>query len=274
MIYKGPLNEYLKLDQIHSEKCLEQPEVLESSLTFVWFNDTTKLVIDNETHTFHQNEIVCLTEFHQIADFDFCNARMIRFNRSFYCVIDHDTEVGCVGILFFGASQLPVLKIPEEDLDTFRTIWKMFEIEMQSNDNLQLEMLQSMLKRFIILSTRIYKKQHGYLQIDILDVDIVRAYNFLVEKHFRTVHTVASYAGMLHKTPKTLSSLFLKLAAKTPLQFIQDRKLLEAKRLLKHTDKSIKEIAFEIGFEDIQTFGRFFKNYTGESPTYFKESKI
>jgi AraC-like DNA-binding protein len=47
--------------------------------------------------------------------------------------------------------------------------------------------------------------------------------------------------------------------------------MLEARRLLKYTDKSIKEIAFEIGFEEIQTFSRFFKNYEGVSPSDFRE---
>jgi AraC-like DNA-binding protein len=47
--------------------------------------------------------------------------------------------------------------------------------------------------------------------------------------------------------------------------------MLEAKRLLHHTYKSVKEIAYEIGFEDLQTFGRFFKNAEGISTTDFKE---
>lgn len=273
MIYYGPTNEYLKLEQVHSKECLEQKETLESPLTFLWFEKDEKVTIDNIEHHIHQNEIVCLTEFHNVEKLNACSAKMIRFNRAFYCIIDHDSEVGCKGILFFGASQLPILKIPDEELEKFQTIWKMFEIEMQSNDQLQLEMLQSMLKRFIILATRIYKQKENYTRIETSEIDIVRHYNFLVEKHFRTMSTVAEYAKLLNKSPKTLSNLFLKLSAKTPLQYIQERKLLEAKRLLRYTDKSVKQIAYEIGFEDSQTFGRFFKNYLGLSPTTFKEER-
>lgn len=274
MIYKGPTNEYLKLEHVHSKKCLEQKEPLESPLTFLWFETSANVTIDNVEHSFEKDEIVCLTEFHKLEELNLCSAKMLRFNRSFYCIVDHDSEVGCKGILFFGASQLPVLKIPDGEVEKFQTIWRMFELEMQSNDDLQLEMLQSILKRFIIMCTRVYKQTENYNGLAKAEVDIVREYNFLVEKNFKTMHTVAEYADVLNKSPKTLSNLFSKVASKTPLQFIQERKLLEAKRLLRYTDKTIKEISYEIGFEDIQTFGRFFKNYVGVSPSKFKEDKL
>jgi AraC family transcriptional regulator, transcriptional activator of pobA len=272
MIYKGKGNEFLELTNIHSNNCFAQKVEVDSPLTFLWFEkDGNKITIDGIEYTFNTNQIVSLTEFHKVDISNVCNAKMIRFNRPFYCIIDHDKEVGCKGILFFGASQLPFFNIPESELEKFQIIWRMFEMEMASRDELQLEMLQSMLKRFVIMCTRIYKSQEKYTKIADSQVNIIREYNFLVEQHFRTIHTVAEYAALLNKSPKTLSNLFSKLSNKTPLQFIQDRKLLEAKRLLTHSDKSVKEIAFEIGFEDLQTFGRFFKNYGGVSPSEFKE---
>jgi AraC family transcriptional regulator, transcriptional activator of pobA len=274
MIYKGHTNEYLQLETFHNNNCYTQGAPVENPLTFLWFEDDgNQITIDGIAYVFNKNQIVCLTEFHQVDVSTVCHAKMIRFNRPFYCIIDHDSEVGCKGILFFGASQLPIINIPNEELEKFQIIWKMFEIEMQSKDDLQLEMLQSMLKRFIIMCTRIYKLQENYHKIENNRIDIVREYNFFVEQYFRTKHTVAEYASMLNKSPKTLSNLFSKISTKSPLQFIQDRKLLEAKRLLRHSDKSVKEIAHEIGFEDIQTFGRFFKNSEGISPTEFKEKK-
>ncbi len=273
MIYKGITNEYLQLEHIHSNNCFVQKDVIENPLTFLWFEkDANHITIDGVKYIFHKNQIVSLTELHNVDISSVCNAKMIRFNRPFYCIIDHDSEVGCKGILFFGASQLPFFNIPHNELDKFETLWKMFEIEMQSKDDLQLEMLQSMLKRFVIMCTRIYKAQADYTKVEAHQVDIIREYNFLVEQHFKIKHTVAEYASMLNKSPKTLANLFAKLSAKSPLQFIQERKLLEAKRLLRYTDKSVKEIAYEIGFEDLQSFGRFFKNNEGLSPSDFKHS--
>ena len=272
MFFKGQNNEHLIVKEINSNACYLQKESSENALTFLWFQMNNNMItIDGIDYSFEKNQLVCLTELHKIDISKVCNAKMLRFNRSFYCIIDHDSEVGCKGILFFGASQLPIITIPDIEVEKFHIIWRMIEIEMESTDNLQLEMLQSMLKRFVILSTRIYKNQEQYNKIDNNQIDIVREYIFLVENYFKTKHTVAEYADLLNKSPKTLSNLFSKLSKKSPLQYIQERKMLEARRLLKYTDKSIKEIAFEIGFEEIQTFSRFFKNYEGVSPSDFRE---
>jgi len=272
MIFNGPSKEFLQLQSIHCNNCYEQPEELESPLTLLWFEqDGQSIRVDDVNLITQKNQVICLTEFHKVDISTVCNAKMIRFNRSFYCVLDHDSEVGCKGILFFGASQIPTFEIPSEELEKFQTIWKMFELELASPDELQLEMLQSMLKRFIILCTRIFKAQNNYSKLENGKSDVVREYNFLVEQHFKSKHHVSDYAEMMNKSPKTLSNLFSKLSDKTPLQFIQARKILEARRLLRHSNLSIKEIGFEIGFEDVQTFSRFFKKMEGQSPTEYKE---
>jgi AraC family transcriptional activator of pobA len=79
---------------------------------------------------------------------------------------------------------------------------------------------------------------------------------------------------MLNKSPKTLSNLFRKISDKSPLQFIHSRRMLEARRLLLHSTSSIKEVAYELGFEDLQTFSRFFKREEGKSPTAFQELNV
>jgi AraC-like DNA-binding protein len=94
-------------------------------------------------------------------------------------------------------------------------------------------------------------------------MDIIRRFNLLVEASFREKHSVKEYADFLNKAPKSLANLFKKLGSNTPLQFIQNRLLLEAHRLLKYSDKSISDIGYELGFSDIQAFSRFFKNQEG-----------
>ncbi len=79
------------------------------------------------------------------------------------------------------------------------------------------------------------------------------------------------YAGLLNKSPKTISNIFSLFSKKTPLQVIQERIILEAKRLLYYTDKSIKEIAHHLGFEDAAHFSKFFKNCTSQNPSELKK---
>jgi len=274
MKYLGQTNEYFEVIEISKDNCDILKKKQGSVLSLIWFDDDqSQMIIDSVNFNFSRNQIVCFTEFHHIEIKQIGHLRLLRFNRPFYCILDHDSEVGCKGILYYGSSNLPILSPNRKDIEILETVWKMLLIEMVSKDNLQLEMLQMMLKRILILCTRIYKDQMDFEQIEIKQIDLIRDFNFLVEQYFKSKHSVDEYALLLNKSPKTLANLFKKTGNKTPSQFIQSRIMLEARRLLRYTDKSVSEIAYEIGYEDIQSFSRFFKKQEGQSPSDFKENK-
>jgi AraC-like DNA-binding protein len=96
-------------------------------------------------------------------------------------------------------------------------------------------------------------------------------FNMLIEQHFKTEKLVTFYASKLNVSANYLNILCKKNLNISATQLIQQRVLLEAKRLLQSTDLSIKEIAFELGFVDHAYFSNFFKSHTGATPTEFKE---
>ncbi len=274
MKFIGNNREYFEVVDITNDNCDILKTSKENELSLLWFNsNNNRLNIDAKEYFFNTNDIVCLTEFHKIKIEKFSSLKLLRFNKPFYCILDHDSEVGCKGILYYGAFNLPIIQIPKDDIEILETVWKVLYMELESSDSLQFEMLQMMLKRILILCTRIYKNQINYQSLDKANIDIVRSFNFLVEKHFKEMHSVVDYAGLLNKAPKTLSNLFRKLGNKSPLQFIQSRLLLEAHRSLRYSDKTISEIGYELGFNDIQSFSRFFKNQGGVSPNDYRLSK-
>jgi len=273
MRYTGPLSEYFELEAVDSFRNIDRRERPEGLLSCIWFlDDQNQINIDGYDYEFQQNEMIFLTGFHQVKIEQTGRLRVLRFNSPFYCILDHDSEVGCKGLLFFGSSQVPHLRPRSQDLEIMETVWSMIEIEMKTSDRLQLEMLQMMLKRWLILCTRILKSQDNYTQISNSQVDVVREYNFLVEQYFREKHTVAEYAELLHKSPKTLSNLFKKVHDKSPLTVLQDRIQVEARRLITHTEQSISEIAYSLGYNDIQSFSRFFKKREQMSPSEFRSA--
>jgi len=273
MKYEGKNGEYFEVLELHKDNMDVLRKYPESALSLIWFDsDSSAINIDFEEHTFHKNDIICITEFHKIGKYNIDSARLLRFNPPFYCILDHDSEVGCKGILYYGASALPIIRPNARDTEILETVWKMLAIEMKSQDALQLEMLQMMLKRILILCTRIYKSQVDLSTMKPDNVNIIREFNFLVEKHFKELHTVGEYATLLNKSPKTLSNLFKKSNSKTPLQTIQERIILESERMLVHTDFTVSEIGYELGFRDIQSYSRFFKKKKGLSPLEFKRT--
>ena len=273
MKYTGKNNELFEITDVTKENCELLKQSRESELSLLWSDaGENSMTIDSVDHSFTNNQMVFLTEFNKIKPGKIDRIKLLRFNRSFYCILDHDSEVSCKGILYYGASDVPILNPSVQDIELLEVVWKIIHIEMASKDELQLEMLQMMLKRTLILCTRIYKKQNNFQSLNNKQVDIIREFNYLVEENFRKLHSVTAYASLLNKSPKTLSNLFNKITSKSPLQFIQERLMLEARRLLSYTDRSITEIGYGIGFEDIQSFSRFFKIQEGISPSDFRDS--
>lgn len=243
-------------------------------LTIAWNKgETQKVTVDEIEYEFSGNSILPLMVN---QSFRFERAEDItawQFNRDFYCIVDHDREVSCVGFIFYGSSNTMFLQLGEDETRKISLLLEVFKDEFQSSDNIQGEMLRLLLVRLIIIITRLAKLQ--YLDVNSREenkFDVVRQFNLLVENNYRTAHEVKFYASKLNKSPKTLSNYFALYGHKTPLQIIQERIILEAKRLFYYTDKTSKEIAFDLGFDDAAHFSRFFKNQTNFSPSEFKKS--
>ena len=198
----------------------------------------------------------------------------LQFNRDFYCVVNHDKEVGCAGLLFYGLKGVIVLQpdaIIRKKLDL---LLEVFKDEFETIDDVQGNMLRMLLVRWIITLTRIARVQYvpAALQSESNLYDAVRQFHTLVEMHFKTNHEVQFYAEKLFKSPKTLTNQFKKAGISPPLKIINQRRILEARRMLYYTGLSVKEIAEELGFEDAANFTRFFKNNTGTSPSELRNS--
>lgn len=192
------------------------------------------------------------------------------FNREFYCLEEHEEEVSCSGIMFFGAHEIPIIKIPDTEIDLFLALIQVFEEELNTVDNNQEKMLQMLLKRLIIKITR-YGKTQITQENKLTDhTELIRNYHRLVDSHFRKYHLVADYAELLNRSPKTLSNVFAKSNSKPPINIIHDRIMLEARRLVLESDLSIKEIINKLGFSNANTFFKLFKKHYSLSPNEYK----
>uniref|UniRef100_UPI00404B1994 helix-turn-helix domain-containing protein n=2 Tax=Flavobacterium sp. TaxID=239 RepID=UPI00404B1994 len=274
MEFKGKSGEYLILTTLKSTDTSIINQNNETSLSVYWNrHQKTTLIIDAVPYILEPNQVIFLTEFHHLNISKIEEIQFLKFNRHFYCIDNHDSAIGCKGILFFGASQVPIITLSTENQDAFELLWKVFISEIKSKDEMQLEMLQMLLKRFLILGTRIYKEQKNFFSLQDSKIETIRNFNFLVELHYKTKKSVSEYADLLNKPAKSLTNLFAIHGNESPLQIIQNRILLEARRMLFYTEFSIKEIAFDLGFDEIQSFSRFFKNKQGVSPKEFREKE-
>lgn len=272
MIYSGDSKELLILEELNNINKDILYKSGDTDMTLLWNKgEEMKIMIDKVEYNLNRNDVVFLTEYHKIDSLDLDSVRFLRWNQSFFCPINHDNEVGIKGLLFFGATGVPIVNIIENEIKSLENYWENFSNEMSAKDSLQKDMLQSILKQILIFCARSLKKSANYDRLEKSQVDIIREFNFLVEGHFSKHHDVAFYASKLNKSPKTLSNLFALASNRPPISIIHDRIMLHARRQINYTNLSIKEIAYDLGYEDIQTFSRFFKNKEGVSPIQYRE---
>ena len=197
---------------------------------------------------------------------------LLYYNRDFYCVELHDKEVACDGILFHNAYDSPVVYLDAAQSLEIQRILNEITSELAGNESTMEEMIRLLLKQVIIKSTRIWKQSHQVEDENNEEVEFVRKFSQLVEYHYATKHSVADYAELLHITPKALHKRIAKYSRNTPNDIIKNRIILEAKRLLAHTDMSVKEIGYKLSYEDPAYFIRLFTNQAGLAPQQFRKS--
>ncbi len=258
-------------DSYHTDKALQKEKNL---YKFIWVrNGSITLEIDHQEVILVPNEVISLSNLQHLEfksiDGDYLT---LLFNSNFYCIYGNDHEVSCSGFLFNGSSHVIRFVLDDAEQKLLNDIADTLSKEFSVSDNLQEEMLRIQLKRFIIQSTRIARRRLNITQEKEYSFEIIRQFFILVDTHYREKKQVQDYADMLHKSPKTLSNIFSACKLPSPLRVIHERVEAEAKRLLLYSNKSSKEIADLLGFEDQSSFSRFFKNMTGQSTVQFRNS--
>lgn len=93
----------------------------------------------------------------------------------------------------------------------------------------------------------------------------------MVEIEYPRLHTVQEYADRLNVAVRTLNKSVNECSGKSPLAFINERIILEAKRMTKYTNLMFKEIAASLGYDDPSYFVKLFKRQTGYLPSEFRD---
>lgn len=205
------------------------------------------------------------------------NATLLYYNRDFYCIQIHDKEVACDGLLFHNVFEIPFVELNNEENIIIQQLFQNIEYELEWKDSSAEEMIRTYVKQIIIRATRKWKKQNldnESLKIPNNEVEVFRDFSRLLEIHFREKHHVSEYAELMNLAPKTLTHKFKNLQIESPNQLIINRIILEAKRLLVYTDKTVKEIAYDLGYEDPAYFNRLFTSKVESTPSNFKKNYI
>lgn len=199
----------------------------------------------------------------------------INFHPEFFCIFKHHKEVSCNGILYNNIYQPPFVSVDSIAAATFEMLCDQIKIEMQNPALAQYELLVSYLKIFLITAARL-KTQQQPAAAEILKENkepfILQKLKDSIEANFKSKHSPSEYAELLFITPKALAKITKSHFNKTLSALINERIIIEAKRELYLTNKTVKEIAYELGYDDEYYFSRFFKVNADVSPQVYRDT--
>lgn len=199
----------------------------------------------------------------------------IHFHPDFYCIHKHQTEVACNGILFNNIYQPPFTRIDESSKSIMMMLIEQMRSETKKAALAQYEILVSYLKIFLITSSRLKTEQQPEaleLVSDLKEPFILQHLKEAIEKDFKKKHSASDYAEALNISAKALAKITKNYFNRTITELISERIIIEAKRELYLTRKTVKEIAYELGYDDEHYFSRFFKNNADVSPQTYRET--
>ena len=198
---------------------------------------------------------------------------MVNFHPEFFCLHKHRHEVSCNGVLFNNIYESPVIDLTDSEAGSLLTIMQGIGEEMRRPGIAQLEALLSYLKLLLINASRMKMERRSLSSAPAVEEPVLLGrLKAAIEEHFASLHGPGDYAGLLNISTAALNKVVKGSLHKTLSQLIAERIIVEAKRQLYLTAMPVKQIAFELGYDDEFYFSRFFKGHVGVSPQFYRDT--
>jgi AraC family transcriptional regulator, transcriptional activator of pobA len=231
----------------------------------IWVREGSgRHLIDGEPVDFGPRTLTLIAkgQVHQFERADRVSGVVVRF--------DDEWLAGSRRWLFSGGS-CSELSVPEADAPRFDALLELLREEVEQSARPE----SAELRRHLLSAALLWAQRWREAQLEgggatSADVQLQQRFLETLERDFENSHEAAHYAAELGVTTGTLSRTLMRLGGRTTKQLILDRVLLEAARLLRFSDLSIKEIAARLGFPDQFAFSKAFKRQRGEAPLDFR----
>jgi AraC family transcriptional activator of pobA len=195
----------------------------------------------------------------------------LQFHGDFYCIEYHKKEVACNGLLFNNIYQQPYINLETADYIEMDYILGKLIIEMENTSTYSRAVIKAYLQLILALCSKIKSKDIVIYEEKNIHHPLIK-FKALLENNFHKERQPSYYAGQMGISPNNFSKICKQHFLKTPSTLIHERVILESKKLIHLSYKSIKEIAAELNFDDENYFSRYFKKHTGITPTAFRDN--
>ncbi|WP_343670424.1 helix-turn-helix transcriptional regulator [Chitinophaga sp.] len=162
------------------------------------------------------------------------------------------------------------LEMSDADVTFIEELLQKITAEYQQPGEWQQRMLSAYLTVLLTYLSRLYTEQYKGNDLSSEQI-LLKRFQAKIDESYQQYHEVNDYASMLNISAGHLSDVIKSQSGKPAIKHIHDRLIMEARRLLFHTDQPLKDISFQLGFSDTSYFNRFFKRETGLTPATYRD---
>lgn len=234
-------------------------------------------IVDFKEYEVGQETVFFLSpkHLHTYRNLNNIDGLAICFTEDFLLKLDNELQGRIKAKLFYPVEDFSHCKISEAAKEKMKPIVKLLQeasISQYEDKSLQASYFASLLSLLLIDMIRFGEwDEFSLTNVSSDSYQVYMKFIQMVEDNFTGYHTVKDYIEALGVSQTTLNLYTQQYAKTTPLKIINNRIILEAKRLIRYSTLRIKQISFKLGFEDTSYFIKLFKRNVGMSPVEFRE---
>lgn len=248
--------------------------------TILWVKKGNGLLkVDFSEYLFKDNVIMAFSPYQpfMISSDNNISGIAIQFHSDFYCIHKNPNETNCDTVLFNNIYESPFFSVNSIDhQDNFNQIIRQLKTEIKNSSNINntFELIVPILKILLVTASRLKSK----LKLDKVQFSdsqtpfILKSLKVAIEKNYKEKHSASQYAELLNISSNALGKIVKTNLNKTLTELITERIIMEAKRELYMTNKTVKEIAWDLGYADEYYFSRLFKSKAEVSPQVYRDT--
>lgn len=169
----------------------------------------------------------------------------------------------------------PVRPLLPKEVEIFRQYYDLLCFKVQDSNPAQKRVIDTLVQAFVYDMQNNLNRVREEKQRPLTSGEsIYHRFIELLEASYPKQRTVSYYADHLHITPKYLSSVCKQIGEQRPSDIIDSYVLKDINYLMRHTTKSVKEIACELEFPNLSFFGKYVRKHLGMSPTSYREQMM
>lgn len=232
--------------------------------------------LDTQEMRIQKNDVLLILDRHVVSNFTASKdlkALCIIISVKFF--FESIRNVGDVSSLLLLSRNFPVIKLSQEETETFQSYFYLLKTKAADKQNKYRRKLVStlILAMFYDLSNVVQRMLNTDSMRQTRAEIIFTKFIKLLEGNFKQERRVGWYAEQLNITPKYLSETIKNVSRRTPNEWIDNYVTIEMRIQLRNSTKSIKEIAEEMNFANQSFLGKYFKEHVGISPSEYRKNK-